>query len=368
MLTTDLRLGGAERTVINLALCLRNSGVECAVAGLCEGDEGTAHAHLILKQAGFPVFCARIERPPDFRCFGELRRFVQGWRPDVIHCHMFHGHLAGVALKLSGCGAPMVWSHHSVQPGAYPLRAAFYRFFLRLGDAHVFVSEAVRDYQHRLGGRAPRERIVHNGTDLGPFLALRPLPGLTFGAVGRLVPLTKGFDVLIRAFARVCRELPGAALRIAGDGSERAALQGLAQAEGAADRVEFVGFVGDVPAFLAGVNVFVNPSRWEAFGNTLVEGMAAGLPCIASRVGGLAEIGADLVRWVRPGDVDDLCEAMLRTAGAPWPAERVAAQRRHVQALFSREAMAERYLEVYRSLRPGLGRRTACGGGREGGP
>jgi hypothetical protein len=55
MLTTDLRLGGAERTIINLALCLRNSGVECAVAGLCEGDEGTARAHLILTEAGFSM-------------------------------------------------------------------------------------------------------------------------------------------------------------------------------------------------------------------------------------------------------------------------------------------------------------------------
>jgi glycosyltransferase involved in cell wall biosynthesis len=128
------------------------------------------------------------------------------------------------------------------------------------------------------------------------------------------------------------------------------ALKTLARELGVADRVELAGFVRDVPGFLAGVNVFVNPSRWEAFGNTLVEGMAAGLPCIASRVDGLVEVGGDLVQFVPPEDVDALATAMSTALerGALSPSE-LKRQRAYVQR-FSREAMAQAYLDVYREV------------------
>ena len=80
------------------------------------------------------------------------------------------------------------------------------------------------------------------------------------------------------------------------------------------------------------------------------QAMAAGLPCIASRVGGLPEIGGDFVRWVRPEDVDDLYRAMREMLRARPSAERLALQREHVAARFSRERMAEEYLKLYRSL------------------
>jgi glycosyltransferase involved in cell wall biosynthesis len=114
--------------------------------------------------------------------------------------------------------------------------------------------------------------------------------------------------------------------------------------------VEFAGFLEDVPGFLAEVNTFVNPSRWEAFGNTLVEGLAAGLPCIASRIQGLPEIGADLVRWVPPGDVDALARAMEAALAEPPSPETVARQRERMMRLFSRERMARDYVAIYRSL------------------
>ncbi len=352
MLTTDLRLGGVELTIINRVHCLRECGVECAVAGLFERSTGPGKARERLEAMGVPTFCAGIDTW--LRCwrFGRLVQFVKEFAPDVIHAHLFHGHLASALLRVLGRRAPTVWSYHAAAPRRWLRRRAFYRLFSGTADAHVFVSEAVREYRHRPACACANERVIHNGADLGPFLAVEPTPGPVFGGVGRLVPEHKGFDLLIRAFARLARERDDVRLRIAGDGPERPALEELARQEGVADRVELVGFVDDVAGFLAGVSVFANPSRWEAFGNTLVEGMAAGLPCIASRVQGLPEIGADLVRWVEPGDVDDLYEALKETAGVSCTAERIAAQRRRMVEGFSREAMTAKYLELYESLAP----------------
>lgn len=350
MLTTDLELGGVERTIINRVHCLRREGVECAVAGLFAGGGGRGRAAALLEEEGVEVFCAGMRKVADMWRLAGLWRRHMTWQPDVLHCHLFHGHVAGALLRLAGVRAPMVWSYHSVVEPAGAARRVFYRLLSDVADAHVYVSEAVRRYQRALARPAARGEIIHNGSDLAPFLRLTPRPGPIFGAMGRLTLGHKGFDVLIRAFGRLARQRADARLRIAGDGPERAALQELIEAEGLAERAELVGFVGDVAAFLAGVNVFVNPSRWEAFGNTLVEGMAAGLPCIASRVGGLPEIGGDLVRWVRPGDVQDLYGALRETAHVRPSPQQVARQRRRMVERFSREKMSRSYLRVYRRL------------------
>jgi glycosyltransferase involved in cell wall biosynthesis len=347
MLTSDLRLGGTEQVMINRVRCLRERRVACAVAGLFEGTGGPGRARERLEREEVAVFCAGIEHLRMAWKMARLREFVNWWRPDVLHCHLFHGHLAGALLHVAETRFPMVWSHHSVTPGISPGRRVFYRLCNRLARAHVFISEAVRRYQFRISGRLLPSEVIYNGMDLSAYLALRPAPGPVFGAVGRLVPRVKGFDVLIRAFARLAREREDVRLRIAGRGPAAEELRRLAYAEGAGRRVEFAGFVENVPEFLSGVNVFVNPSRWEAFGNTLVEAMAAGLPCIATRVGGLPEIGGDCVDWVAPGDDAGLCEAMRRVCRRGLSVEDVRRQRARM-ARFSERDMTDRYLGVYR--------------------
>jgi len=343
-LTTDLRLAGAERVVIALARGLRARGVECAVAGLFEGGEERGRARAVLEEEGFPVYCAGMERKRRLHRLAGLRRFAAGWRPDLTHCHMFHGNAAGALLRLSGVPAALVWTHHTIERRPLPWRRAFCRLFGRLADCRVSVSDAV--LRHQRGAR--RQEVVHDGLELAPFLAVQSRPGSVFGAVGRLIP-GKGFDVLVRAFAGLARQ--DARLRIAGEGPERVALTALAQREGVADRVELAGFVEDVPAFLSGVNVFVNPTRGEGFGLALLEAMAAGLPCIASRVDSLPEVGGDCVTWVPAGDAGALGAAMAAALRTPRPAQKIAAQRARA-ARFSAEAMVERYLVLYRSLAP----------------
>ncbi len=348
LLTTDLAFGGAERVIVNLVDCLGAHGVQCAVAGLVDRGATRGSMRDAMQQRGVSIFCAGMNRVwQPWRLWG-LRRFIAQWQPDVLHCHLFHAHMASVLLRVLAVHSPTVWRYHTVQRWWW--RDALDQLLKRNASAHVFASEAVRAARHAGAGPRACEHVIHNGIDLTPFLALTPCAGSVFGAVGRMEPQVKGFDLLIRAFARLAAQDSDARLRIAGDGPERAELEALAYDEGVADRIEFAGFVRDVPGFLAGVNVFVNPSRWEAFGNTLVEGMAAGLPCIASRVGGLPEVGGDHVRWVAPDDVDGLCTAMQDALRTPHSPDRIDLQRAHVIGHFGRDAMTEKYLEVYRAI------------------
>jgi glycosyltransferase involved in cell wall biosynthesis len=347
-LTTDLRFGGAERVIVNLVRCLRDRGIECAVAGLFQGGESPAMMRETLEDAGFEVFCAEFNRKYMLWRLDRLRRFVKDWRPDVLHCHLFHGHAAGALLKIVGPRHAMVWTHHSVDPRPLRHRSVLYRLLSGTAACHVFASQAARGFHRNRCRAAPWEEVIYNGIDLGPYLAVTPQAGRTFGALGRLVP-AKGFDVLVRAFARLRRDDDAVRLKIAGAGPAEAELRELIRAEGLADTVQQVGFVRDVPGFLSGVNVFVLPSRWEAFGLALLEAMAAGLPCVASRVGGMPEVGGELVRWVEPDDVEGLHAAMREQLSARRSSDDVARQRAAVSR-FSQDAMAEGYLRIYRSL------------------
>jgi glycosyltransferase involved in cell wall biosynthesis len=347
-LTTDLRFAGAERVIVSLARGLRGRGVECAVAGLFRGGEPSGRTSALLREAGFPVYCARMERKwMLWRAVG-LRRFIVGWQPDVLHCHMFHANAASVFLRATGLACPVLWTYHNVEHRSLPLRRAFYRLGRPLADRQVYVSGAVRDHQHGVAGTGRREAVIYNGLDPTRFLDIAPRPGPVFGSVGRLVP-QKGYDLLVRAFARLCRHDDEAQLKIAGDGPTRSDLLRLIRSLGVSGRAELAGFVEDVPGFLSGLNAFVVPSRTEGFGMTLLEALAAGLPCIASRVGALPEIGRRVVTWVEPEDVEGLHRAMGALKREAWSPKAIARRRRRAKT-FTVPRMVARYLSLYRSL------------------
>jgi glycosyltransferase involved in cell wall biosynthesis len=148
-------------------------------------------------------------------------------------------------------------------------------------------------------------------------------------------------------------EWPELRLVIAGDGSLRGALEAEAAALGIADRVHLLGARNDVPDVLAALDVFAMPSEWEPFGLAAAEAMAAGLPVVASEVGGLPEVVAAGVT----GILVPACEPEPLAAGIATllrePATRRAmgeAGRARVQAEFSAQAMGNRMCSLYERL------------------
>jgi glycosyltransferase involved in cell wall biosynthesis len=181
-------------------------------------------------------------------------------------------------------------------------------------------------------------------------------PGeVRFIYVGRLSP-EKDLATLLRAFALALAEMPQARLSIVGDGPERAQLEHTAVQLGCADRLRWMGSIAreGVRAALRVADVFVLPSRFESMSYTLLEAMACGVVCVATRVGG----NADLIRHaetgilVPPNDPPALAEAMLTLSRSQEERERLAHAAGRAVRAYSLEAMLERSLALYRTGRP----------------
>lgn len=329
----DLSGGGAERLV--LALCARSGGAHEVATVMGSGPLAPA-----FDAAGIPTHVGAARSGVGGAL--ELPRLARlAARFDVVHTHLFAGDTwgrpaAGIAQR------PVVTTEHNVNRDEGRRHRVVKRALARWTDRLVFVSEAARSYAERVEGvRHPRASVIPNGVDLGRFTLAGPGPGTRVLAVGRDVP-QKGFDVLVGALP------PGVQLRIAGDGPRRGV-----QATGGAT-VEWLGPRDDIPALLAESDVLVVPSRWEGFGLAALEGMAAGVTVIASRVDGLAEVVGDAGVLVPPGDGPALRAALERVSADPALRAqcRVAGPARAEG--FSFDRCAEAYARLYAELVPNL--------------
>lgn len=204
--------------------------------------------------------------------------------------------------------------------------------------------------RRRLRLQEGRVQVIPNGV---PLLSSRPLPEQVRRCVfvGALIP-RKAADVLLEAFARVAVERPVVSLLLVGDGSERARLEERASREDLAGRVRFAGYVTDVPRHLQDAEVFVLPSLNENQPLALLEAMGAGLACIATDVGGNAQmLTPGRGTLVPPGQVAPLAEALAKVLDEPGLAAeqgRLAAEA--VRASYSIGACADAHLHLYQRL------------------
>ena len=200
------------------------------------------------------------------------------------------------------------------------------RFFFTHVATHILVNshathQAIHDIL-ALPECAP-VTLLYNGLD--PQTAHHAhIRSQRIGVVARLSP-EKGVDLAIQAFQHIVRDQPAAKLRIIGDGPERANLEALAQTLHVAEQVEFTGFVDDIFTPLSECAMLILPSRWEGFGNVLLEAMLLGMPCLAFSHTSAAEIIADGVTGylVEPEDVMKLAAQALSLLSDPDKSERM---------------------------------------------
>jgi glycosyltransferase involved in cell wall biosynthesis len=220
-------------------------------------------------------------------------------------------------------------------------------------DATIAASHAAAAAAH---GRAVR--VIHAGVAAQARRGRRDNSRtVVIGTACRLVP-QKGVHVLLRSFAKLLQRLDGARLEIAGDGPQRAWLNSECEGLGISHAVKFLGWRDDVPQLMRHWDIFALPTLDEAFGLAALEAMAAGLPVIASRVGGVPELVDDGVtgRLVRPGDVDALADALCWLAADRGRCEALgAAGSARAAQHFSASGMAGAIEAVYYEL---LARKT----------
>ncbi len=220
---------------------------------------------------------------------------------DIVHLHF--GGRSVVSLGRSATHAKIVRHLHGrvLEPqGLTPINVS-----ARGLDAVVAVSKSVAD--RVIDGPA---RVIYAGLPLSPGSSPPPHPAtseIVIGTAGRLVEL-KGIEYLIRATAALQSEFPALRLEIAGAGPHRAKLEAEVARAGLNERVKFLGWIDDISSILPRWTVFVMPSLEEGFPIAALDAMAAGLPVIASSVGGVPELIEDeKYGWlVPPRDVQAL--------------------------------------------------------------
>jgi glycosyltransferase involved in cell wall biosynthesis len=209
-----------------------------------------------------------------------------------------------------------------------------------------------------LAAGVPRERIVviPNGVELSqpPRCDYRLHGAVTVVYVGRLHP-SKGLHVLLPAFEQAARQRPDLHWRLwlVGDGPLRPELEAQARQLGLAQAVTFWGQVDDVSECLARADLFVLPSLSEGLSNALLEAMSAGLPCIASRIGGNTTLIQDgeTGLLIVPDAQAELTQALTRLAGSEPLRQKLGQQaRQKVAAEYSLACVAQRYGELYDRL------------------
>lgn len=165
----------------------------------------------------------------------------------------------------------------------------------------------------------------------------------------------KNHALLLRAFARARERVPAARLLLVGGGPEEGEVRRLAEALGLADAVRFTGYVNDVWPYLARSHVFALSSSYEPLGVAVLEGMAAGLPVVATAVGGIPE----LVRpgknglLVEPGDVEGFADALAQLLSSPELAHSLGEVGRSTAAEHTAAKMVDRYFGLYAELLEG---------------
>lgn len=360
LLTTGLRLGGAEQQVAALARRFDALGHAVAVVSLTPGCEvalppGIETLDLAMRKS--PLSMARALR--------QMRRFVQHWRPDVIHAHMVHANLLGralIATDLARVMPPLVCTAHSAREGGVA-RMLAYRLTDRWADLTTHVSAEGRERMIAAGAvPAGRIAVVANGIDTARFhpdgaaraekraeLDLDAAAPLLLH-VGRLVP-EKNQTLLLEAFARLPSSLASARLLIAGDGPERGALERRIAALSLGERVRLLGTRADVPALLNAADVFALSSDIEGMPLVVGEAMACGCPVVATDAAGVAQMVDGFGQVVPRGDADALAAA-LASALRDGRGDRAqqAARHRHIADSLGLEAIAEQWLGRYAAL------------------
>lgn len=358
IVTRSDSIGGAHVHVRDLAVALRAAGHEIIVASGQMGPFGG-----MLAEQGIPHYPLRhLVRAPlpwkDVAALLEIRALLRALRPDLVSTHCAKAGWLGRAAARS-LRIPVVSTAHgwSFTTGVPAVAARLYRWGESLtapfADRIITVSDYDRELAIQYRVAAPEKLVtVHNGMpDLAPGLRADPAATpVRFVMVARFEP-QKDHVTLLRALAGL-RAVPWEVTLI-GDGPLRPHAAALAEELGIADRVRFLGARRDVAEQMAGHQVFLLITNWEGFPRSILEAMRAGLPVVASAVGGVCEALVDgktgLV--VPRGDVATLRARLALLLDNPSLRARMgAAGRRRYESRFTLGHMLKQTLAIYGEL------------------
>lgn len=352
---------GAEAVILSL---MRESNAdpehECALAMFHDPDQPRPALYEAALRAGINPRLVQL-----LPCRGQLDRGV-GARlrglaegVDVLHAHGYKADIysafASKKTKPALVSTCHTWYDNDVAVRVY---GALDRRVLRSFDGVVAVSAEVQARLLAAGVPSSRVQLIRNGVAMETFAAagrqrgIRQSQGgpLRIGLVGRLAP-EKGVDVFLKAAAILLKQYPALRFAVAGEGPEQPALEASLRAQDLSQKITLAGRQKDMPGFYAELDILVSASRQEGLPVALLEGMASGLPVVATRVGAVPEVvvpeGNGIL--VQPESPEALAAAIARLVISPELRARFGGfGQSRVAAEFSAARMTGDYLAVYR--------------------
>lgn len=346
---------GGERQVLLLMRRQRAAGDEPILAA-----PGSGALAARARAEGFRVHAIPMRGTWDVASAIALGAAMRRERPHVVHWHAARAHALGAVAALMAPGPARVLSRRVDFPVR---RSPGSRLLYALPvDAIAAISEGVRRALVASGVSDARIRVIPSGIDFEPFeapfdraaardaLGLAPDDVLAI-QVAALAP-HKSQTTLLQAAARALGTAPRLRVWIAGEGALREPLLAEHRALGLGDRVRLLGFRDDVVPLLRAADLFVLTSYLEGLGTSVLDAMAAGLPVVATAVGGVPEIVRDEVTGilVPPRDPAALAAAMERLAGDPALRAAMGARGREAARAFGADQTAADTRALYESL------------------
>ncbi len=361
----SLNVGGAEVLAANLTRRLQD---RFRLLLVCLDELGPLGEQL--QREGFQVVVLGRRRGVDWSCMRRLAACCRDEHVQLIHAHQYTPFFYAAASGLFRRRPPVLFTEHGRWFPDHPRtkRILFNRLMLRPRDRVVGVGKSVRHALiHNEGLRPERVGVIYNGINIATFAngggptAVRSQVRRELGIgdddlillqVARLDAL-KDHLTAIRALERVSKRWPDVKLLLAGEGPEQSAIAGEIRRRNLESQVRFLGSRSDVPRLLHSADIFLLTSVSEGIPLTVIEAMAAGLPVVATRVGGVPEIVEEgTTGWLAPaGDDAKLADAVLRLAESlPLRRQMGLAGRQRAESMFSDVQWIASYARLYTEM------------------
>jgi glycosyltransferase involved in cell wall biosynthesis len=349
---------GAEAVILNMSRILNENGDASVLGVFANSTNPNLQLHERAAKEGVESHLIPCTGQIDRAAIAAIRELALRTRADVVHAHGFKADIY-VYLALRRTRIPFVSTCHTWYDNdlMVTLYGKLDRLVLRRFARVVAVSDEVRQRLLKAGVRANKIRMVQNGIDLRPFdgavPTLRedasPHHALLVGLIGRLA-WEKGVDIFLRAAAIVLVDSPETRFIVVGEGPDLDKLDRLIDELNIRANVSMLGRRDDMPSVYASLDVMVSASRQEGLPMAILEGMASGVPLVATSVGEVPAVVRDgrtgIV--VKPEDVDALAAAIASLL--PDPARRArlgAAGRQLIEEEYSAQRMTADYLRIY---------------------
>lgn len=357
-LNTHMNIGGIANYIFELSRALKSKGIYTIVAS-AGGDMEPRLAQAGIQHKKLDIKTKFEFSPKVFIAAFEVKRIIKEHGIELIHAHTRVSQVTGLLASFL-TGVPMVTTCHGYFKKR--LRSVIDTW----GKKVIAISAAVYEHlKEDLGVKDERIELVYSGIDVYKFSkdftaseisaikAKMELGGrIVAGTIGRLSSI-KGHKFFIQAMAEVISLRPEAGALVVGSGPEGPSIKSLAMALGIDNRISFVDSVHDTRDALAAMDIFVFPSIKEGLGIALLEALAAGKPCVASKTGGIEDIikDGDNGILVEVGDAKTMAKAIEKLLADDELRIRMGQSgRKLVSARFTLERMADDIIRVYKSV------------------